>query len=85
MTDIAVRQGNYARAAAHLSRLAKLQPFDVEVHREVIAMCLRRGRKSEALRRYSTLRARMQRQFDEELDFTIAELQEKVDTQRKLA
>jgi DNA-binding SARP family transcriptional activator len=77
LADIAAQQSNYSRASAHLGRLAALQPFDVEVHRDVIAMCLRRGRKSEAMRRYSALRARLRRQFGEELDFTISELQEK--------
>lgn len=85
LTDAAVGQDHYARASAHLNRLAALQPFDAEVHREAITMCLRRGRRSEALRRYSILRTRLRRQFDQELDFTVRELQETADTQLKLA
>jgi DNA-binding SARP family transcriptional activator len=85
LSDIAIREGQLARAAGYLNRLATLQPFDVQVHREVIAMCLRRGRKSEAMRRYSALKARMQRQFEEELDFTVADIQDALDSPPRVA
>jgi DNA-binding SARP family transcriptional activator len=61
-------------AAASLARLADLEPYDVEVHRDLLTLLLRRGRRSEALRRYDTLRRRVLTTFGEPLDFTLAEL-----------
>jgi DNA-binding SARP family transcriptional activator len=66
--------GDLARSAASLTRLAELEPFDVDVHRELFSLLLRRGRRSEALRRYETLRRRMLSTFDEPLDFSLSEL-----------
>jgi DNA-binding SARP family transcriptional activator len=71
---IARRTGDLVAAAEHLDRLAELDPFDVEVHRELIELCLVRGRRSEALRRYAALRVRILRTFGEELDFTLSDL-----------
>jgi DNA-binding SARP family transcriptional activator len=61
-------------AAADLERLADLDPFDVDVHRQLIAVALRRGRRSDALRRYTALRHRMLSTFGEDLEFTLADL-----------
>ena len=63
-------------AAAHLSRLATLEPFDVHIQRELLSMYIRYGRHSQAKRLYASLRARMRRHFGEELDFTLSELAE---------
>ena len=63
-----------AAAAADLERLAQLEPYDVEVHRRIIALALQRGRRTEAVRRYNTLRRRMVATFGEDLDFTLADL-----------
>lgn len=61
-------------AAADLERLAELEPYDPEVHRRLIALALRRGRRTEAVRRYSALRRRMIATFGEDVDFTLADL-----------
>ena len=61
-------------AAADLERLAELDPFDIDVHRQLIAVTLRRGRRSDALRRYTALRHRMLSTFGEDLEFTLADL-----------
>ncbi|HMJ33072.1 MAG TPA: BTAD domain-containing putative transcriptional regulator [Baekduia sp.] len=66
--------GDLTRATSTLTRLAELEPFDVDVHRELFALLLRRGRRSEALRRYETLRRRMLSTFDEPLDFSLSQL-----------
>ncbi|MDX6728128.1 MAG: hypothetical protein QOK49_2933, partial [Baekduia sp.] len=50
------------------------EPFDGDVHRELLTVLLRRGRRSEALRRYEMLRRRMLSTFDETLDFSLAQL-----------
>jgi DNA-binding SARP family transcriptional activator len=68
------RQGDLAAAAVSLGRLADLEPYDVDVHRDLLIVLLRTGRRSEALRRYETLRRRMQSTFAEQLDFTLADL-----------
>lgn len=68
------RMGDLAAAAASLTRLADLEPYDVDVHRELLVVLLRRGRRSEALRRYEALRRRMLTTFGEKLDFSLAEL-----------
>lgn len=68
------RMGDLAAAAASLRRLADLEPYDVDVHRELLVVLLRRGRRSEALRRYEALRRRMLTTFGEKLDFSLAEL-----------
>lgn len=61
-------------AMRHARRLAEMEPFDADVHRLVIDLCLRRGRRSEAVRRYTVLRQRMLSSFGEEPDFALAEL-----------
>jgi DNA-binding SARP family transcriptional activator len=68
------RAGDLLHATSTLTRLAELEPFDVDVHRELFVLLLRRGRRSEALRRYETLRRRMLSTFDEPLDFSLSQL-----------
>jgi DNA-binding SARP family transcriptional activator len=68
------RDEDLAAAAASLGRLADLEPYDVDVHRDLLALLLRCGRRSEALRRYDTVRRRVLTTFGEPLDFTLAEL-----------
>ena len=55
-----------------MSRLAQLEPFDSQVHQLLIGVCLRRGRRTEALRHYSALRVRLERAFGEKPDFDLA-------------
>lgn len=74
LADLALREGRLDEAGRRLERLAGLEPFDTDVQRDLIALCLRRGRRSEAVRRYSALRTRLQRQFGEEIGFTLSEL-----------
>jgi len=76
LAAIAGRAGDPDAAAAHLERLGELEPFDIELHKEIIGICLARGRRSEALRRYAALRVRILRTFGEEIDFTLADLRE---------
>jgi DNA-binding SARP family transcriptional activator len=74
MATIDERREDLAAASASLGRLADLEPYDADVHRELLVVLLSRGRRSEALRRYEALRRRMQSTFAEQLDFTLAEL-----------
>ena len=74
MATIDERRDDLAAASASLGRLADLEPYDADVHRELLVVLLSRGRRSEALRRYEALRRRMQSTFAEQLDFTLAEI-----------
>src|SRR5262249_34747815 len=74
LATLARSEGDLETAAAHLERLGELEPFDVDVHREVIALCLLRGRRSEALRRYAALRVRILRTSGEDIDFALSAL-----------
>jgi DNA-binding SARP family transcriptional activator len=79
--DAVKRRGDDMEGAAEaLERLATLEPFDTDVQRRLLAMCLKRGRRSEAIRRYSALRAQMLRHFGEVPDFTLADLVPSVST-----
>jgi DNA-binding SARP family transcriptional activator len=51
-----------------------MQPYDEDVHRRLIELDLRAGRRSDALRRYAALRSRLRRMFGEEPSFTPADL-----------
>jgi DNA-binding SARP family transcriptional activator len=61
-------------AATNARRLAEMEPFDSDVQRTLIYICLKRGRRSEAVRRYAALRQRMLRSFGEEPDFALSEV-----------
>ena len=74
LAQIALSGGRLVGAADHLQRLAQLEPFDSHVHQMLIEVCLRRGRRTEALRHYHALRARLQRAFGEQPDFELASL-----------
>lgn len=74
LAEIEVREGDLAGATATRTRLTELEPFDVDVHRDLFALLMRRGRRSEMLRRYETLRRRMLSTFDEPLDFSPSQL-----------
>jgi DNA-binding SARP family transcriptional activator len=66
--------GDEDAAAEHLQRLVELEPLDLEAQRELIGLMLRRGRHSEALRRYELVRLRYKRTFDAELPFLLSQL-----------
>jgi DNA-binding SARP family transcriptional activator len=68
---IAVADNRLQAAAARLLRLTQLEPFDSQAHRMLIEVCLRRGRRTEAMRHYSALRLRLARAFGEQPDFEL--------------
>ena len=61
-------------ATAHLERLATLEPYDADVHRELLTAWLSLGRRSEAARRYDAYRVRLERDLGVTPDFELAEL-----------
>jgi DNA-binding SARP family transcriptional activator len=74
VVDAHVREQRLEAATRPLERLAELEPYDLEIQRELVALCMRRHRHSEAHRRYTALRARMRRDFGEDVPFSLAEL-----------
>jgi DNA-binding SARP family transcriptional activator len=74
LAELRLARDDLAGAAADLERLAELEPYDPEVHRRLIAVALRRGRRTEAVRRYNALRRRMIATFGEDVDFTLADV-----------
>jgi DNA-binding SARP family transcriptional activator len=67
-------KGDLATAVKHLDRLAEFEPYDSDVLKELLGVLLAAGRRSEAMRRYSTFRARLRREFQSEPGFTLADL-----------
>jgi DNA-binding SARP family transcriptional activator len=74
LTAAAWERGDLESAAPPLERLAELSPYDVDVHYALIHLCLCRHRRSEALRRYTSLRRRLATTFGEQLELTLADL-----------
>ena len=52
-----------------------MEPFDTDVQKLFIEVCLRRGKRSEAFRRYSFFKKRMLDAFGQEPDFELAEME----------
>jgi DNA-binding SARP family transcriptional activator len=61
-------------AVRSLEQLATLQPYDESVHRQLMELDIMCGRRSEAIRRYTTLRSRIRRTFGHDPNFTPADL-----------
>jgi DNA-binding SARP family transcriptional activator len=61
-------------AVQTLERLATMVPYDEGVHRQLMELDIALGRRSDAIRRYNALRARIRRTFGHDLDFTPADL-----------
>jgi DNA-binding SARP family transcriptional activator len=74
LTELRLQQGQSAEAGAALERLAKMSPYDEAVHRQLMELDIAAGRRSDAMRRYTALRARIRRTFGHDLDFTPADL-----------
>jgi DNA-binding SARP family transcriptional activator len=72
LVDIGDSRGG--RRAVWLERLAALEPFDEDVHRELISTWLRTGRWSRAARHYESFRARLLHEFGALPEFELAEL-----------
>jgi DNA-binding SARP family transcriptional activator len=74
LADVRLGTNTPTAAIRHLERLAKMQPYDEKVHRELMELEIGLGRRSDAIRRYNSLRSRMRRTFGHDLDFTPADL-----------
>jgi DNA-binding SARP family transcriptional activator len=72
--DIKLGDEDLVGASACFERLAEMHPFDTDVQRELIAVTLRRGLRTQAVRRYAALRKRLLREFGDEPDFQLSDL-----------
>jgi DNA-binding SARP family transcriptional activator len=81
---VKVRRDQHEPEAAerHMRRLGELAPYDIDVRRAQIALCLARGRRSEALRRYSTLKEMLREAFGDEIDFELSDLRREAESWR---
>ena len=75
LSDVQEQAGELDAATDTLDRLVAMDPYDLDVQRTLLALCLRRGRRTDAVRRYTALRRRMLGLFGEDLDFTLADVQ----------
>jgi DNA-binding SARP family transcriptional activator len=74
LADVRMQRESLDGAARALERLTALQPFDEDVYRRLMELDIARGRRSDAVRRYATLRSRLRRTFGHDPDFTPADL-----------
>ena len=71
LASVTAAAGDEDAATEHLQRLAELEPLDMEAQRDLLALMLRRGRHSEALRRYELVRRRYRRTFGTDPELTL--------------
>ncbi|MEA2286946.1 MAG: hypothetical protein QOJ21_2989 [Solirubrobacteraceae bacterium] len=76
LVRLSIEDGALDEATELTARLADMHPFDEDVQRQTIAMALARGRRSDALRQYAALRARIQSEFDEEPSFAFEDVRD---------
>jgi DNA-binding SARP family transcriptional activator len=74
LTELRLAADDLEGAVRHARRLADTEPYDNDAQRRHIELSLRRGRRTDAIRRYKLFEQRLQRNFGVEPDFTLAEL-----------
>lgn len=74
LVEIELATGELDAAAEHARRLADMEPLDTDIQRQLIEICLRQGRRSDAARRYELLRTRTLRELGAEPDFALSDL-----------
>ena len=70
-TALAHERGDVAAALRYLEKLARLEPYDASVYRELVQVLLGQGRRGDAKRRYDRFSERLRREFGEEPDFDL--------------
>ena len=74
LVEICVAESELEYAFEFARKLADLEPYDSQGQRRMLEICLLRGRRSEAMRRYATFRRRMTRDLGTEPEFELNEL-----------
>src|SRR5436190_19279399 len=74
LTKIMLARHDLEAGSEYLEELAELEPLDAESHRDLLAVWLAQGRRTEAARRYAIYRTRILREFGDEPEFQLADL-----------
>lgn len=74
LSTIRCEAGDLDAASEHLNRLSEIEPFDMDAHRELLTLLVRRGRRAEAARRHEGIRRRYRRTFGDDPPFDLASL-----------
>jgi DNA-binding SARP family transcriptional activator len=74
LSEVKVAVGDLEGATEHLQRLAELEPLDMDIQRDLLAMLLRRGRHAEAARRHELVRRRYRKAFGEDPGYVLADV-----------
>jgi DNA-binding SARP family transcriptional activator len=69
-------------SARYLQQLAELEPFDDDVHRDLVGAWLSMGRRSRAARHYESFRVRLMREFGDLPGFELSDLTQALESQR---
>ena len=80
--EIARQAGDLAGLVANFERLRWMEPFDMEIQREWISICVRLGRYGEARQSYVDLVRRTMSEFGQRPPFELLELLELDDQQQ---
>jgi DNA-binding SARP family transcriptional activator len=74
LASLTFDERDFGRAEEYMEQLAELEPFDNDIQRQHIALCMKRGRYSRASRLFALFRHRMLREFGEAPDFELADI-----------
>jgi DNA-binding SARP family transcriptional activator len=74
MVGLARSTGDLDTAAGHARRLAAMEPFDMDVQRDFIEICLSRGAGARRCAATAIVRKRVKREFGQDPDFTLGDL-----------
>lgn len=74
LIELRLADGELELATRQSRRLADIEPYDSDVQRRYIELCLQGGRRSEAMRRYELFRKRLAREFGDQPDFRLEDL-----------
>jgi DNA-binding SARP family transcriptional activator len=74
LSEVKAANGDLEGATEQLMRLAELEPLDVDIQRELLAMLIRRGRHADAARRHDLVRRRYRKAFGEDPGYNLADV-----------
>jgi DNA-binding SARP family transcriptional activator len=74
LTELSLDDGDLYTAWPVLNRLSSLEPFDIAIQKQMLAVLIARGHRSEAARRFDTFRHRYERAFHEAPNLDLADL-----------